>query len=76
MDEQDLYKAKEATKEAMQSAMKKGPLRSVLIIATILMALFHLCFHQFYKVPFSLLQIVHFLSFLTVFVLIYARVCS
>jgi len=36
MDEQDIYRAKEATKEAMQSAMKKGPLRSVLIIVAIL----------------------------------------
>jgi regulator of protease activity HflC (stomatin/prohibitin superfamily) len=36
MDEQDVYRAKEATKEAMQSAMKKGPLRSLLIIVAIL----------------------------------------
>jgi prohibitin 2 len=36
MDEQDIYRAKEATKEAMQSAMKKGPLRVVLIIGAIL----------------------------------------
>ncbi len=36
MDEQDIYRAKEATKEAMQSAMKKGPLRLVLIIGAIL----------------------------------------
>jgi len=39
MDEQDIYRAKEATKEAMQSAMKKGPLRVVLIIGAILMLL-------------------------------------
>jgi len=37
MDEQDIYRAKEATKEAMQYAMKKGPLRSVLIIGAILL---------------------------------------
>jgi prohibitin 2 len=37
MDEQDVYRAKEATKAAMQSAMKKGPLRLVLIIVAILM---------------------------------------
>jgi prohibitin 2 len=37
MDEQDVYRAKEATKTAMQSAMKKGPLRLVLIIVAILM---------------------------------------
>jgi len=41
MDEQDVYRAKEATKEAtkeaMQYAMKKGPLRSVLIIGAILL---------------------------------------
>jgi regulator of protease activity HflC (stomatin/prohibitin superfamily) len=36
MDEQDVYRAKEATKVAMQSAMKKGPLRLVLIIVAIL----------------------------------------
>ncbi|MBE0428071.1 MAG: prohibitin family protein, partial [Nitrospirae bacterium] len=36
MDEQDVYRAKEATKAAMQSAMKKGPLRLVLIIVAIL----------------------------------------
>jgi regulator of protease activity HflC (stomatin/prohibitin superfamily) len=40
MDEQDIYRAKEATKEAtkeaMQYAMKKGPLRVVLIIGAIL----------------------------------------
>jgi regulator of protease activity HflC (stomatin/prohibitin superfamily) len=36
MDEQDVYRAKDATKEAMQSAMKKGPLRLGLIIAAIL----------------------------------------
>ena len=40
MDEQDVYKAKEATKEAtkaaMQFAMQKGPLRLVLIIGAIL----------------------------------------
>ena len=36
MDEQDIYRAKEATKEAMQSAMKKGPLRVVIIIGAIL----------------------------------------
>jgi prohibitin 2 len=39
MDEQDVDRAKEATKVAMQSAMKKGPLRSVLIIFAILMVL-------------------------------------
>src|SRR3990170_7972251 len=41
MDEQDVYRAKEATKEAtkeaMQYAMKKGPLRSVLIIGAVLL---------------------------------------
>jgi len=37
MDEQDIYRAKEATKEAMQSAMKQGPLKLVLIIGAILM---------------------------------------
>ena len=37
MDEQDVYRAKEATKEAMQYAMKKGPMRSVLIIGAILL---------------------------------------
>jgi len=36
MDDQDLYKAKEAAKDAMQSAMQKGPLRIVLIIGAIL----------------------------------------
>jgi prohibitin 2 len=36
MDEQDIYRAKEATRVAMQSAMKKGPLRVVLIIGAIL----------------------------------------
>ena len=36
MDEQDVYKAKEATKAAMQFAMQKGPLRLVLIIGAIL----------------------------------------
>jgi len=36
MDEQDVYKAKEATKAAMQLAMQKGPLRLVLIIGAIL----------------------------------------
>jgi len=36
MDERDVYRAKEATKEAMQSAMRKGPLRLVLIIVVIL----------------------------------------
>lgn len=36
MDEQDIYRAKEATKEAMQSAMKQGPLKIVLIIGAIL----------------------------------------
>ena len=36
MDEQDVERAKEATKVAMHSAMKKGPLRSVLIIGAIL----------------------------------------
>ena len=36
MDEQDVYRAKDATKEAMQSAMKKGPLRLVLIIIVIM----------------------------------------
>lgn len=37
MDEQDVYRAKEATKAAMQSAMQKGPLRIVLIIGAILL---------------------------------------
>jgi len=37
MDEQDVYRAKEATKEAMQYAMKKGPLRSVIIIGAVLL---------------------------------------
>lgn len=37
MDEQDVYRAKEATKAAMQSAMKKAPLRLVVIIGTILL---------------------------------------
>jgi regulator of protease activity HflC (stomatin/prohibitin superfamily) len=36
MDEQDIYRAKEATKNAMQSAMKKGPMRLALIIGAIL----------------------------------------
>src|SRR4030066_2468657 len=36
MDEQDVYRAKEATKAAMQSAMKKGPMRLALIIGAIL----------------------------------------
>ncbi len=36
MDERDVYRAKEATKEAMQSAMKKGPMRLALIIGAIL----------------------------------------
>ncbi|MDH5202938.1 MAG: prohibitin family protein [Nitrospirota bacterium] len=36
MDERDVYRAKEATKAAMQSAMKKGPLSLVLIIVAIL----------------------------------------
>lgn len=39
MDEQDVYRAKDATKEAMQSAMKKGPLRLGLIIVVILAVL-------------------------------------
>jgi len=34
---QDIYRAKEATKEAMQYAMKKGPLRSVIIIGAVLL---------------------------------------
>lgn len=37
MDEQDIYRAKESAKESMQSAMKKGPLRSVIIIGAILL---------------------------------------
>ena len=37
MDEQDVYRAKEATKLAMQSAMKKLPLRLVVIIGGILL---------------------------------------
>jgi regulator of protease activity HflC (stomatin/prohibitin superfamily) len=37
MDEQDVYRAKEATKVAMQSAMKKLPLRLVVIIGGILL---------------------------------------
>ncbi|MBM4141347.1 MAG: prohibitin family protein [Nitrospira sp.] len=36
MDERDIYRAKEATKAAMQSAMKKVPLRIVIIIGAIL----------------------------------------
>lgn len=36
MDDQDIYKAKEAAKDAMQSAMKKGPMRLVIIIGAIL----------------------------------------
>ena len=36
MDEQDVYRAKEAAKSAMQSAMKKGPMRLALIIGAIL----------------------------------------
>ena len=39
MDEQDVYRAKEATKEAMQYAMKKGPLRSVIIIGAVLLVI-------------------------------------
>lgn len=37
MDEQDIYRAKEATKEAMQSAMKKFPWGLVVIIGAILL---------------------------------------
>lgn len=48
MDEQDVYKAKEATKAAMQSAMKKGPLRLVLIIVAILFGF--LFFHPWVQV--------------------------
>lgn len=48
MDEQDVYRAKEATKVAMQSAMKKGPLRLVLIIGAILV--FFLFLSPFVKV--------------------------
>ena len=36
MDESDVYKAKEAMQSAMQSAMKKGPMRLALIIGAIL----------------------------------------
>ena len=36
MDDQDIYKVKEAAKEAMQSAMQKGPLRLILIVGAIL----------------------------------------
>src|SRR4030066_1768726 len=39
MEEQDVYRAKEATKEAMQYAMKKGPLRSVIIIGAVLLVI-------------------------------------
>jgi prohibitin 2 len=39
MDEHDVYRAREATREAMTSAMKKGPLRSVLITIAILLVL-------------------------------------
>jgi prohibitin 2 len=48
MDEQDIYRAKEATKEAMQSAMKQGPLKIVLIIVAIL--LFFLILSPFVQV--------------------------
>lgn len=48
MDEQDVYKAKEATKAAMQSAMKKGHLRLVLIIVAILFGF--LFFHPWVQV--------------------------
>jgi len=36
MDEQDIQKVTEATKQAVHSAIKKGPMRVVLIIAVIL----------------------------------------
>jgi regulator of protease activity HflC (stomatin/prohibitin superfamily) len=48
MDEQDVYRAKEATKEAMQYAMKKGPLRSVIIIGAILVGF--LFFHPWVQI--------------------------
>jgi prohibitin 2 len=48
MDEQDVYRAKEATKAAMQSAVKKGPLRLVLIIVAILVGF--LFFHPWVQV--------------------------
>ena len=48
MDEQDVYRAKEATKAAMQSAMKKGPMRLALIIGAILVGF--LFFHPWVQV--------------------------
>ena len=48
MDDQDIYKAKEAAKDAMQSAMKQGPLKIVLIIVAIL--LFFLILSPFVQV--------------------------
>ena len=48
MDEQDVYRAKEATKEAMQYAMKKGPMRLALIIGAILVGF--LFFHPWVQV--------------------------
>jgi regulator of protease activity HflC (stomatin/prohibitin superfamily) len=48
MDEQDVYRAKEATKAAMQSAMKKGPMRLALIIVAILFGF--LFFHPWVQV--------------------------
>jgi regulator of protease activity HflC (stomatin/prohibitin superfamily) len=38
MDEQDIQKATEATKKAVQSAVKKGPMRLIVIIGAILFA--------------------------------------
>ena len=48
MDDQDIYKAKEAAKDAMQSAMKKGPMRLALIIGAILVGF--LFFHPWVQV--------------------------
>ncbi|MBA3071128.1 MAG: prohibitin family protein [Nitrospirae bacterium] len=48
MDEQDVYRAKEATKAAMQSAMKKGPMRLALIIGAILVGF--LFFHPWVQI--------------------------
>jgi len=48
MDEQDVYRAKEAAKSAMQSAMKKGPMRLALIIGAILVGF--LFFHPWVQI--------------------------
>jgi len=48
MDEQDIYRAKEATKDAMQSVKNSGPLKIVLIIVAIL--LFFLILSPFVQV--------------------------